>query len=90
MVVIFITQLVCNSMIWACNGADILLSLCFQNVCASIYACDCLADVVFVIPCSEFVCGGFLSLLDVWLILCLSFLALSKYVVVFCPCWMSG
>jgi len=51
---------------------------------------ECLADVVFVIPWSQLVCGCVLSLLDVWLILCLSFLALSLYVVVSCPCWMFG
>src|ERR1700734_1536651 len=50
----------------------------------------CLVDLLLVIPCSQDVCGCVLSLLDVWLILCLSFLALSEYVVVFCPCWMSG
>ena len=42
----------------------------------------CLADPLLVIPCSQDVCGCVLSLLDVWLILCLSFLALSVYVVV--------
>ena len=51
---------------------------------------ECLADIVVVIPCSQFVRNCFLSLLDGWLILCLSFFALSKYVVIFCPCCMSG
>src|ERR1700727_2289818 len=50
----------------------------------------CLADPLLVIPCSPVVCGCVVSPLDVWLILCFSFLALSVYVVVFCPCWMSG
>jgi hypothetical protein len=45
----------------------------------------CLADPLLVIPCSQAVCGCVLSLLDVWLILCLSFLALREYVVVFVP-----
>src|ERR1700677_3627398 len=46
---------------------------------------ECPADPLLVIPCSQFVCGCVLPLLNVWLILCLSFLALSKYVVVFAP-----
>src|ERR1700685_4489568 len=46
---------------------------------------ECLADPLLVIPCSQQVCGCVLPLMNVWLILCLSFLALSKYVVVFCP-----
>src|ERR1700721_84549 len=46
----------------------------------------CLADSLLVIPCCQRVCGCVLSLLDVWLILCLSFLALRMYVVVFCLC----
>ena len=44
---------------------------------------ECLADPLLVIPCSQLVCGCILSILNVWLILCLSFLALSMYVVVF-------
>src|ERR1700729_1475526 len=40
----------------------------------------CLADPLLVIRCSQRVCGCVLSLLDVWLILCLSFIALRKYV----------
>src|ERR1700735_5244046 len=47
---------------------------------------ECLADPLLVIPCSQDVCGCVLSLLDVWLILCLSFLALSEYVVVPAGC----
>jgi len=43
----------------------------------------CLADPLLVIHCSQDVCDCVLSLLDVWLILCLSLFALSKYVVVF-------
>ena len=44
-----------------------------------------LTDPLLVIPYSQRVCGCVLSLLDVWLILCLSFLALRMYVVVFVP-----
>jgi hypothetical protein len=46
----------------------------------------CLAELLPVIPCSQEVCVCVLSPLHVWLIPCLSLLALSLYVVVFCPC----
>ena len=83
--------MVCNNTIQTCDVADILLSsLTFRMYGLLFMPGECLADVVFVILCSEFVCGLVLSLLDDWLILCLSFIALSKYVVVFCHCWMSG
>ena len=45
----------------------------------------CLTDPLLVNPCSQPVCGCVLFLRDVWLILCLSFLALREYVVVFVP-----
>ena len=69
------------------NVANILLSP-WLSECMGLYCmpAECLADPLLVIPCSQQVCGCVLSLLNVWLILCLSFLALSKYVVVFCPC----
>jgi hypothetical protein len=44
---------------------------------------ECLADPLLVIHCSQRVCGCVLFLLNVWLILCLSLLALRMYVVVF-------
>src|ERR1700677_2573039 len=46
---------------------------------------ECLADPLLVISCSQFVCDCVLSLLNVWLILCLSFLALRMYVLCFVP-----
>src|SRR6202042_2194126 len=67
----------CHSMLSGC------MWLCFISA-------GCLADPLLVIPCFQFVCGCVSSLPNVWLIFCLSFLALSLYVVMFCPCWMSG
>src|ERR1700683_3443530 len=69
------------------SACHFLLSGC---MCWYFVPAGCLADPLLVIPCSQRVCGCVSSLLDVWLILCLSFLALSEYVVVFGPCWMSG
>ena len=73
---------------WCCWYSTLLLGM---AECMSFYFMTgaCLTDVVFVIPWSQDVCGCVLSLLDVWLIFYLSFLTLSLYVVVFCPCWMS-
>ena len=67
----------CHSLLSAC------MWLCFVPA-------RCLADPLLVMPCSQQVGGCVLSLLDDWLILCLPFLALSLYVVVFCHCWMTG
>ena len=85
-------QLVCNSMIWTWMMLLIFYSPPWLAECMGFYFMPgaCLTDIVFVIAGSQDVCGCVWSLLDGWLILCLSFLALSLYVVVLCPCWMSG
>jgi hypothetical protein len=44
---------------------------------------ECLADALLVIPYSQDVCGCVLSLLNVWLILCLLLLAFRMYELVF-------
>ena len=69
-------------------------SACHSLLSGSMWLCfvpgECLPDPLPVISCSQQVCGCVLCLMNVWLILCLSFLALSEYVVVFCSWWMSG
>src|ERR1700727_880456 len=64
-------------------------SACHSLLSASMWLCfapaECLADPLLVIPCSQQVCGCFLPLLNVWLILCWSFLAFSLYVLRFAP-----
>jgi hypothetical protein len=68
-------SLVCYSLFSGCMWLCFVLNECFANPLS-------------INPCSQLVCGCFLSLMNVWLILCLSFFALSEYVIVFCPCWM--
>src|ERR1700729_3022378 len=69
-------------MVHSSSTCHLLLSACMWLCFAH---AECLADPLLVIPCSQRVCGCVLPLLNVWLILCLSFLALRRYVVVFVP-----